>query len=62
LQFIESIHQISHQQKEVHCLSQDCVSAFFVVQVSASENLEHPNSKSSPDDEEIAKFDSLVEV
>jgi hypothetical protein len=41
----------------MHTLRQNDITSFFRVKITASENLVNPESKSTPDDEEVAEFD-----
>jgi hypothetical protein len=45
----------------MHYLSQNYISASFTVKVSASDDLENPESKTTPDNEEVTKLYQLME-
>jgi len=62
LQLVENVTEVSQEQENVHHLCQNNVSTFFAEKPGTSENLESPDSKSTPNNEVIAKFDCLMQV
>lgn len=61
LELIEHVKEIGCKQEHVQDLSQNNVSSFFIVEVSTSEDLVYPDSKTTPNNEEIAKFDKFMQ-